>query len=186
MNEWITLSLKRTDVGQILDGLEVRHNQWRDTADYLRTGISPHPDFIAEEANDESEAQALADWYGRIIQTIRKQRDLQKSLDSHSENFPVLPNGEPLSCFCIFINTFFQGDVPVERNETDNFVVYETREAAEREIAAFAIDRLHEYLAGERDFDDAIHSDEFVVHVHLNSDGSISDKTGRIFQQKNW
>lgn len=74
----ITLSLKRSDVGQMLDGLEVRQTQWRDTALYLRDGIFPTPDFVPEEARDEEEAQNLADWYGRILSAIRKQRDAQK------------------------------------------------------------------------------------------------------------
>jgi len=78
MGEYITLSLKRSDVGQMLDGLEVRQTQWRDTALYLRDGIFPTPDFVPEEARDEEEAQNLADWYGRILLSIRKQRDAQK------------------------------------------------------------------------------------------------------------
>jgi hypothetical protein len=88
--------------------------------------------------------------------------------------------------FCIYINTFFQGPVPVERNEHEKPVVYATREAAEREIVEYCIQRLQQYLAGERDFDDAITVEEYVVPVTAFLDGSISDERGNVFPNENW
>jgi hypothetical protein len=82
MNDWITLRLKREDVGQLLDGLEIRQRQWHDSANYLRTGKSPYRGFIVEDARDEAEARFLADWYRRIIKEILQQRDGQKSFDA--------------------------------------------------------------------------------------------------------
>jgi len=88
--------------------------------------------------------------------------------------------------FWIYINTFFQGPVPVERGEHGKPVVYATREEAEREIAEYCIQRLQQYLEGERDFDDAITVEEYVVPVTAFPDGSILDNGGKVFSNENW
>ena len=83
--------------------------------------------------------------------------------------------------FCIYINTFCQGPVPIERNETDFPVVYSTLIEAQREIVEYTIERLQQFLAGQRDFDDAITIEEYIVEVDVFSDGSILDESGRWF-----
>lgn len=83
--------------------------------------------------------------------------------------------------FCIYINTLFQGPVPVEHDNDDRFVVYETELEAQREIADVLITRLQEFLDGHRDFEDAIETEDYVVEVDLYSDGSIVDEAGRRF-----
>jgi hypothetical protein len=64
------------DIGQILDGLEQRRIIWLATAEYLEAGYTTLSDFI-EECSDAYEAQAVADYYQYIIETIKNQRDMQ-------------------------------------------------------------------------------------------------------------
>lgn len=96
------------------------------------------------------------------------------------------PTGPRSDGFCIYINTFCQGPIPVERDENDKPVVYSTQGEAEREIAEDCIERLRQYLAGERDFGDAISIEEYVVPVTAFPDGSISDEDGRVFPNPWW
>lgn len=98
--------------------------------------------------------------------------------------YTLMPQSK--DAFCIYINTFFQGPVPVERNEHEKPVVYATREEAEREIAEYCIQRLQQYLAGEREFDDAITVEEYVVPVTAFPDGSITDQDGNVFPNAQW
>jgi len=89
--------------------------------------------------------------------------------------------------FCIFINTIFQGAIPVERYGDTGFpFVYPTQEAAEREIAEDVINRLTEFLEGEREFDDAISPEEYVVEVSVFPDGSVEDEAGYRFGNEQW
>lgn len=90
------------------------------------------------------------------------------------------------SAFCIYIDTFFQGPVPVERDENDKPVAYATQLEAEREIAEYAIERIHQFLEGEREFEDAITVEEYVVPVTVSDDGSITDEHGRVFPNESW
>ncbi len=75
MNRIVTLSLPALDVGQILDALNIRMEQWAYTADYLRTGRISKP-YPIEECSDADEAQRLADYYGSIIRSIEEQASL--------------------------------------------------------------------------------------------------------------
>jgi hypothetical protein len=93
---------------------------------------------------------------------------------------------QPANAYCIYIDTFFQGAVPVERGENEMPVVYLTREEAEREIAEYTIERLRQFLAGERDFDDAITVEEYVVPVTIFPNGSITDEDGNVFPREGW
>jgi hypothetical protein len=83
--------------------------------------------------------------------------------------------------FCIFINTFCQGPVPSVFGEGDRPFVFATRVEAEREIAEYAILRLHQFMVGQRDFEDAITIEEYVVEVRVLPDGSITDEDGNHF-----
>ncbi|HMN04114.1 MAG TPA: hypothetical protein PKD45_00140 [Flavobacteriales bacterium] len=71
------IRLNRIDLGQVIDGLEVRARAWRDTANYLHTGELPHPDFVVEVCRDVEEAERLAEWYERIIASILTQQHSQ-------------------------------------------------------------------------------------------------------------
>jgi hypothetical protein len=78
MEQYVSLRLTRNDVGQILDGLEQRRIIWQATAEWLMYDYSELSDSI-EECSDPLEAQAIAEHYQTIINTIRNQRDSQLS-----------------------------------------------------------------------------------------------------------
>ena len=84
------------------------------------------------------------------------------------------------SGYAIFMPTVFQGTVPACYEE-EHPVVFTTELEAQREIADNQLIRLKQFLDGERDFGDAIVTDEFVLPVHVRSDGTISTEDGRVF-----
>lgn len=71
------IRLSAFDLGQLIDGLEVRTRAWRDTADYLRTGELPSADFVMDECRDAEEAEQLAGHYERIMDSILEQQRSQ-------------------------------------------------------------------------------------------------------------
>lgn len=83
--------------------------------------------------------------------------------------------------FCIFIDTICQEPIPIQTDGDGNIVVFETEFEAQREIAEDAMTRLREFLEGERDFDDAVTVEEYVVPVTILPDGSITDEIGNRF-----
>jgi hypothetical protein len=90
--------------------------------------------------------------------------------------------------YCIFIDTVFQGAVPSvsevdgnDPNASEINCVFPTELEAQREIADFMMTRLQQFLDGERDFDDAITVDEYVVEVDVLPDGRIVDANGNCF-----
>jgi len=85
------------------------------------------------------------------------------------------------SGFCIYIDTVCQGPVPIERKEDGFPLVYDTEEGAERSIAEDAIERLEQFMKGERDFDDAITVEEYVIPVDVTSEGAVIDADGNCF-----
>jgi hypothetical protein len=76
MSEKYRIELDAFDLGQTLDGLEVRAEAWEKTADYHRTGQSP-ADILVEECRDADEADKIARHYRSIIAKIRQQREEQ-------------------------------------------------------------------------------------------------------------
>jgi hypothetical protein len=92
--------------------------------------------------------------------------------------------------FCIFINTTFQGPVPSVKENSSNdaanaselICVFSTEREAQLEIVDFMMTRLQEFIDGERDFDDAVTLEEYVVEVEVLPDGSIVDVAGNIFR----
>ncbi|MCE5186307.1 MAG: hypothetical protein LLF76_09305 [Planctomycetaceae bacterium] len=72
MEKIVTIKLNETDIGQVLDGLEQRRIIWQATAEYLECGSTELSDVI-EECSDSEEAQAIADYYQYLIDTIKKQ-----------------------------------------------------------------------------------------------------------------
>jgi len=89
---------------------------------------------------------------------------------------PNLRNG-----FCIYIDTFFQGPVPVVSDGEGKYIIFETELEAQREIVDNAMIRLKEFMEGERDFDDAITVEEYVVPVTVRPDGKFTDEDGNCF-----
>lgn len=92
------------------------------------------------------------------------------------ENASALRNG-----FCIYIYTLCQGPVPVVSDGDDKYVVFETELAAQKEIADYMMTRLRQFMDGERDFDDAITVEEYIVPVTVHPDGVITDEDGNCF-----
>lgn len=91
--------------------------------------------------------------------------------------------------YCIFINTIFQGPVPSVResdaNDSDKspgkICVFATEREAQREIADFMMTRLQQFIDGERDFEDAMTLEEYIVEVDVCPDGTIVDADGNGF-----
>src|SRR5436190_11070653 len=69
--------------------------------------------------------------------------------------------------FCIYIDTFCQGAVPVVSDQ-NGYVVFATELEAQKEIADYQMTRLQQFLDGHREFEDAIEVEEYVVPVTLH------------------
>jgi len=63
-------------------------------------------------------------------------------------------------------------------------VVYPAIEAAQREIADDAMERLRQFLDGERDFDDAMTIEDYILPVDVLPDGSVVDEDGNLFGKR--
>lgn len=87
----------------------------------------------------------------------------------------------PRKGFCIFMHTVFQGRVPC-LSDNEFYVVFETEREAQVEIVDFMMTRLREFIDGERDFEDAIETEEYVVPVTVHADGTFTDDCGRRFK----
>lgn len=86
--------------------------------------------------------------------------------------------------YCIYINTFCQGPVPILTGDDDKYIVFETELEAQKEIVDYAITRLQQFLDGEREYEDAITVEEYVVPVDVHPDGSFTDEAGNHFGPK--
>jgi hypothetical protein len=74
-------SSKLTDLelGQILDGLEIRAESWARTAEYLRTEKLPDGEFfIVEECSKLNEAEGIAKLYRSIVRKTRSHMEAQE------------------------------------------------------------------------------------------------------------
>ncbi len=88
------------------------------------------------------------------------------------------------SAFTIFTRTICEGMVPAWYDETNFPVVYATELEAQREIADDLMERLQQFLNGERAFDDAISVDDLILPIDVWPDGSISTEDGSIFGKR--
>ncbi len=79
MNKLYFLRLGENDLGQIIEGLQVREDSWRRTGDYFRSGQNTDDSFAIEECNGEHEANDMALFYSRIIRNLERQREEQRS-----------------------------------------------------------------------------------------------------------
>lgn len=82
--------------------------------------------------------------------------------------------------YCVYARMLFQGPVPVVSSD-DKYIIFETELEAHHEIAEHAIQRVGQFLKGERDFEDAMKIEEYVVLVSVHSDGSFTDEDGNCF-----
>lgn len=71
--------------------------------------------------------------------------------------------------------------MPVVTEDEGKYVVFEIEFEAQREIVDNMITRLQQFLDGEREFEDAISVEEYVVPVTVHPDGVITDEAGNCF-----
>lgn len=79
------------------------------------------------------------------------------------------------------MDTFFQGPIPTVSDGDDKYIVFETELEAQKEIVDYQMTRLRQFLDGERDFEDAMSVDEYVVRVTVHPDGTLADEAGNVF-----
>lgn len=89
------------------------------------------------------------------------------------------------SAYAIFVQTICEGLVPLWYDHNNYPVVYATEIEAQREIADDLMERLQQFLDGEREFDDAITVEDFILPIDVWPDGSISIEDGRTFGKRN-
>ena len=80
---------------------------------------------------------------------------------------------------CIFIDTLCEGSVPSVRDENGRPFVFATELEAQREIADHMQIRLQQFIDGEREFEDSITCEEYVVDVDVLEDGTVVDADER-------
>ena len=78
MGKTFRITIDTIDLLQLLDGLRIRAEAWRNTAQYLKTGESPVEFFVCEECRDAAEATQIADHYDKIIALIERQMEEQR------------------------------------------------------------------------------------------------------------
>jgi hypothetical protein len=86
--------------------------------------------------------------------------------------------------FAIFTHTLCQGLVPAWYDDLNIPVTYPTEREAQREIAETLIIQLRQFLNGEREFDDALTSNDIILPVDLFPDGSIVTEDGKVFRRQ--
>ena len=88
------------------------------------------------------------------------------------------------SAYAIFTQTICEGLVPAWYGEGDLPVVYSTEREAQLEIVDSLMENLRQFRDGEREFDDAISVDDFILPVDVWSDGSVTIEDGSTFGKR--
>ncbi len=88
------------------------------------------------------------------------------------------------SAYAIFTRTICEGLIPAWYDDRNLPVVYATELEAQREIADSLMESLQQFLQGERDFEDAILVEDFILSVEVRPDGSITTENGRKFGKR--
>jgi len=83
--------------------------------------------------------------------------------------------------FAIFQDTICDGVVPTWRDENGFPIIYATEREAQIEIAEMLIEQLKQFVIGEREFDDALTTGDFILPVEVWPDGSIQTASGLRF-----
>lgn len=73
MKREFVLKLNSVHIGQMLEGLRIRAESWRNTEAYMRDGYQPDESISPEECSSEHEAEQIASLYESIISTIEEQ-----------------------------------------------------------------------------------------------------------------
>ena len=85
--------------------------------------------------------------------------------------------------FAIFQETICDGVVPTWRDGSGFPITYATEREAQVEIAEMLISQLDQFIAGEREFDDALTTGDFILPVEVWPDGTIQTESGLRFGQ---
>lgn len=88
------------------------------------------------------------------------------------------------SAYAVFINTVCEGTIPAWHDDAGWPVTYANERDAQLEIVDDLQERLRQFIAGERDFEDAITVEDFILPVDVWRDGSISVEDGSVFGRK--
>lgn len=84
------------------------------------------------------------------------------------------------SGFAIFMPTFCQGTMPAWYDgDTGLPIVYATELEAQREIADHHLTLIQQFLDDQRDFEDALTVEDFILPINVWPDGRISTDDGR-------
>lgn len=82
------------------------------------------------------------------------------------------------------MDTVFQGVIPTVTDGDGHYVLFDTQLEAQKEVVDHHMTKLRQFLDGERDYEDAITVDEYVVRVEIRPDGTFLDEHGRVFSSK--
>ena len=73
MGKQFSITLDGVDVGQLLDGLRLRAESWRKTAEFMESGFIADDSFVCEECSSGHEAACIAEHYEKIVAVIERQ-----------------------------------------------------------------------------------------------------------------
>ena len=86
------------------------------------------------------------------------------------------------SGYCLLIQIVCEGVVPYERDGKGNPIVYDSLQDIQRVLVEGIIERMEEFLAGEREFTDAMTIEEYIAAVSVYPDGFVGDEDGNLFR----
>lgn len=72
-NNFVTITIDRNDLGQILEGLEAHRDNWERTADCFEAPEAMEEGYVMFECGSEAEARKITEHYSRIIRDITNQ-----------------------------------------------------------------------------------------------------------------
>ena len=84
--------------------------------------------------------------------------------------------------YCLLIQTVCEGVVPYERDGKGCPIVYDTLQDVQRVLIEGIIERMEEFLTGEREFTDAMTVEEYIAEVCVYPDGFVGDGEGNLFR----
>ncbi|GHC43505.1 hypothetical protein [Roseibacillus persicicus] len=76
LDQKFLIEFTRLDLGQVIEGLSCRQEEWQQTADWHSGKVSEFPAHLKEGSNAQ-EAQWVADNYARILSLIERQYHAQ-------------------------------------------------------------------------------------------------------------
>lgn len=74
--------------------------------------------------------------------------------------------------YIICVDALCEGAVPLVKNQAGDSLIFMSEREAQREIVDATMTRLQEFVAGEREFEDAIGVEEFIQQIEVSPDGS--------------